>query len=44
MITAAFRTTNESLRNQAIEEIKREADKDAEYSAMVESALISQNM
>ncbi|MDR2898348.1 MAG: HNH endonuclease [Spirochaetaceae bacterium] len=39
MITAAFRTANESLRNQAIEEIQKEAQKDAEYSAMVESAL-----
>jgi uncharacterized protein (TIGR02646 family) len=44
MISAAFRTTNKSLQFQAIEEVKKEAAKDKEYSAMVESALINQGI
>ncbi len=44
MIKAAFRTANESLRNQAIEEVKKEAEKDKEYSAMAESALLAQRI
>jgi hypothetical protein len=39
MINAAFRTANKSLHIQAIAEIKKEAEKDKEYSAMVKSIL-----
>jgi uncharacterized protein (TIGR02646 family) len=39
MINAAYRTKNESLRNQAIVKIKEEAGKDKEYSAMIKSVL-----
>ena len=44
MIKSAFRTSNESLRKQAIEELKKEADKDKEYSAMVKSVLASEEI
>ena len=41
MIKAAFSTKSDSLRNQAIDEIKKEAGKDMEYSAAIESVLIA---
>jgi hypothetical protein len=44
MISSAFRTRNKSLQFQAIAEVKKEAEKDKEYSAMVESALINQGI
>jgi len=44
MIKAAFRTLNESLKNQAIAEIKAEAKKDKEYSAMIKNILLAQNI
>jgi hypothetical protein len=44
MIKAACRTTNESLRNQAISELKAEAEKDKEYSAMIKSVLAAQGI
>jgi uncharacterized protein (TIGR02646 family) len=44
MINAAFRTSNESLRNQAIVELRTEAGKDKEYSAMVKSLLLVQGI
>jgi hypothetical protein len=44
MINAAYRTSNESLRLQAIAEIKREADKDKEYSSMVKTVLLAQGI
>jgi len=44
MINAAFRTSNEYLRNQAITELRKEADKDKEYSCMVKSVLIAQGI
>ena len=43
-IKSAFRTSSESLRNQAIEELKKEAEKDKEYSAMVKSVLIAEGI
>ena len=39
MINAAYRTSNKSLQNQAISELKKEAEKDKEFSAMVKSVL-----
>jgi hypothetical protein len=44
MINAAYRTSNESLRLQAIAEIKKEANKDKEYSGMVKSVLLAQGI
>jgi hypothetical protein len=44
MINAAYRTSSEFLRNQAIKELKTEADKDKEYSAMVLSVLLAQGI
>jgi uncharacterized protein (TIGR02646 family) len=44
MIGAAYRTSAESLKNQAIAEIKTEAEKDKEFSAMVKSVLITQEI
>jgi len=44
MIKAAFRTLNESLRIQAITELKAEAEKDKEYSAMVKNILLAQGI
>jgi uncharacterized protein (TIGR02646 family) len=41
MIKAAFRTSNETLRNQTIEKVKKEAEYDKEYSAAVKSVLIA---
>jgi hypothetical protein len=43
-INAAFRTKSESLRNQAIAEIKTEAKEDKEYSAMVKKVLLVQGI
>ena len=40
IIKSAFRTSSEFLRNQAIEELKKEAETDKEYSAMVKSMLV----
>jgi len=40
MIQAAFRTSNETLRNQAISELRTEAQKDKEYSAMLRTVLL----
>ena len=39
MIKSAFRTSSESLRNQAITELKERAGKDKKYSAAVRSVL-----
>jgi len=44
MINAAYRTSSENLRNQAITELKAEADKDKEYSGMVKSVLLAQGI
>jgi uncharacterized protein (TIGR02646 family) len=44
MINAAFRTSSKSLRDQLIEEIKKETDKDKEYSAMVKSVLLTEGI
>jgi hypothetical protein len=44
VIKYAFRTKSESLRNKAISELKKEADKDKEYSAMVKCLLLVQNI
>jgi len=44
MINAVFRTSSESLRNQAIAELRTEAGKDKEYSAMVKGALLAQDI
>ena len=44
MISAAFRTSNNKLRHQAVIEIKKEAEKDREYSAAVKSLLIVQGI
>ena len=44
MIKAAFHTSNESLRRQAIVELIKEAEKDKEYSAMVKSVLFAQGL
>jgi uncharacterized protein (TIGR02646 family) len=44
MINGAYRVKNESLRNQAIAEVKEEAGKDREYSAAVKSALAAQGI
>ena len=44
MMKAAFRTSSESLRNQAIVELKTEADKDREYSAAIRSLFIAQGI
>jgi len=44
MINAAYRTTSDYLRNQAIAELKKEADKDKEYSAIVKSLLLAQGI
>jgi flagellum-specific peptidoglycan hydrolase FlgJ len=44
IINAASSTSNESLRIQAIAVIKKEADKDKEYSGMVKSVLLAQGI
>jgi hypothetical protein len=44
MINAAYRTSNASLRLQAIAEIKKEANNDKEYSSMVKSVLLAQGI
>jgi len=44
MIKAGFRTSNVSLRTQAIELLKKEANEDKEYSAMVKSILATQKL
>jgi uncharacterized protein (TIGR02646 family) len=44
MIKAAFRTSSESLHNQAIAELRIEAEKDREYSAAVMSVLVAQGI
>ena len=44
MIKAAYRTSNKSLHNQAIAELKAEAEKDKEYSAMVKNILLAQGI
>ena len=44
MINAAFRTSNNRLRHQAVVEIKKEAEKNKEYSAAVKNLLIVQGM
>jgi hypothetical protein len=44
MINAAYRTSNKSLHNQAIAEIKKEAGKDKEYSGMVKTVLLAQGI
>jgi hypothetical protein len=44
MIKFAYRTTNESLRNQAIAEVKKEAAKDKEFSAMVRNVLAAEGI
>jgi uncharacterized protein (TIGR02646 family) len=44
MINAAYRTSNKSLRDQVIAEVKKEAEKDKEYSAMVKSVLLAQGL
>jgi len=44
MINATYRTSSENLRNQAIMELKAEAEKDKEYSAMIKSVLIAQGI
>ncbi|MDR0909365.1 MAG: HNH endonuclease [Spirochaetaceae bacterium] len=43
-ITAAFRSQNASLRTQALVEIKKEAEKDREYSRAVASLLVMQGI
>jgi hypothetical protein len=44
MINATYRTSVESLKIQAIAELKIEAEKDKEYSAMVKSLLVAQKI
>jgi hypothetical protein len=44
MINAAYRTSSEFLRKQAIAELRMEADKDKEYSAMVKNVLLAQDI
>ena len=44
MINEAYRTSNAYLRNATIEEIKKMAEKDQEYSAMVKSFLVAQKI
>ncbi|MCL1992849.1 MAG: HNH endonuclease [Spirochaetes bacterium] len=44
MISAAFRTRSDTLREQAFFALKKEADKDKEYSAAVKSLLIAQGI
>ena len=44
MIKAAYRTSSDSLRNQVIAELKTEANKDKEYSAITKSVLLSQGI
>ena len=39
IIASTYRTSNTSLRNQAITELKKEAESDKEFSAMVKSVL-----
>lgn len=38
-ITACFRTTNQALRNMALQELRREAEPDKEYSFFVEALI-----
>jgi uncharacterized protein (TIGR02646 family) len=44
MINATYRTSSENLRNQAITELKAQADKDKEYSAITKSVLLAQGI
>jgi len=44
MINVAFHTSNKSLHNQAIAELKTEAAKDKEFSAMVKNVLHTQGL
>jgi len=44
MINAAYRTSSRSLKDQAIAELKAEAEKDKEYSAMIKTILLAQNI
>ena len=44
MVNATFRTSKKSLRNQSIEELKKEAENDKEYSAMVKSLLVTEKI
>ena len=44
MITAAYRTSSTSLRRQTFENLKKDAEKDKEYSAMVKSLLVAENI
>ena len=44
MINAAFRTSSNTLRQQAVVELKKEAEKDSEYSVAVKSLLIVQGI
>jgi uncharacterized protein (TIGR02646 family) len=44
LIKAAYRTSNKSLRDQTIAELKTEARKDKEYSAMAKSVLLMQGI
>jgi len=44
MINAAYRTSNKSLKDQAITQLKAEAEKDKEYSAMIKTILFAQNI
>jgi uncharacterized protein (TIGR02646 family) len=44
IIKFAYRTANESLRDQAIAEIKKEAEADKEFSAMIKSLLATEGI
>jgi uncharacterized protein (TIGR02646 family) len=44
LIKAAGHTSSDSLRNQIIAELRKEAEKDKEYSAMVKSVLTAQGI
>jgi hypothetical protein len=40
----AYRTANKSLRDQAITEVKKEAEKDKEFSTMIKSLLVTEGI
>jgi len=44
MIKAAYRTSSKSLKDQALTQLKEEAQKDKEYSAMVKTILLAQSI
>jgi len=44
MLQLAFKSSSETLRNQTIEQLKRDAEKDKEYSAAVKSLLFIQGI